>query len=504
MKFSKKRIRKINLKKLYVIKISLIAFITFIIYLSIVITDIPMNQLYKNIYKKLKENNFFSKDNENCNRFDPIFLMGERFKRTPFSICKNKESNHICYLNSKYSKSGKIYKKKQGIICISENVILDPLKSSHTNYIYKGPVDKINGGAPILSKGFLNMKCKNYRNIRSYNRIYKNYLDSWNYDYKNENEEIEELAPGKTILFLSRNQDSPNLFHGISELINTISIIYLFNLNPENIQIIFLESMLFEEDPFYELYKKIISRGGKPIYIRNLKQKYQISSSIHIPINWDSPLFVNLKIPRGYPDCKYSTQTYNILNILINKYINIPNFKDFFISDNNTFYYPKSIIQNSKLNNFFNKFITIQWRKVWPKGRIFQQRILGNGPELADKLSSVLPKNYLIRLVDTASLSIIKQISIMRKTDYFIGIHGAGLSLSIFMPTQSILHEILPKSNNKDPIIMSSLSGHKSYSDIIKSEKKYINNNEFIYFDESEFIKNALKHIKENNFLNNI
>ena len=31
----------------------------------------------------------------------------------------------------------------------------------------------------------------------------------------------------------------------------------------------------------------------------------------------------------------------------------------------------------------------------------------------------------IIKLVDTASLSIIDQISIMRKIDYLIGVHGA-------------------------------------------------------------------------------
>ena len=87
----------------------------------------------------------------------------------------------------------------------------------------------------------------------------------------------------------------------------------------------------------------------------------------------------------------------------------------------------------------------------------------------------------------------------MRKTDYFIGIHGAGLTLSIFMPNQSILHEILPKGNNKNPIIMSSLSGHKTYSDILKSRRKIINENEFIFFDISEVIRSVLEHIKENN-----
>ena len=97
----------------------------------------------------------------------------------------------------------------------------------------------------------------------------------------------------------------------------------------------------------------------------------------------------------------------------------------------------------------FTKNITIQWRKVWPKGRNNQKRILGNGPELAIKLESFLPDNYLLRLVDTASLTIIEQISIMKKTDYFIGVHGAGLSLSIFMPKQSIFQEILPYKKNK-------------------------------------------------------
>lgn len=500
MQLSKRKKKKNNTKRLHLIKTLLLIFNVLSIYLSIAFKDLLVNPVYKECYKKLKENHFFRNDNEICDKFDPIFLMAERFKRDPFTICKNEESNHICYLNSKFIKNNKIYKSKKGIICLSQNIILNPMKSQQTNYIYNGPIDKFNKGAPILSKGFFNMECKNHRNLRGFNKIYKNYLDSWDYEYKKENEQIKELSPGKTVLFISRNQDSPNLFHGISELINAIGIMYLFNLKPENIQIIFLESMFLKNDPLYELYKNIISRGGKPIYIRDLNQKYHITSSIHIPINWDSPLFIHLKIPRGYPDCKLSTQTYNIFNNLITKYLNISDFKDSFISDNNTFYYPESIIQKSKSIFKFNKLLTIQWRKVWPKGRKFQQRILGNGLEIADKLALILhKKNYLIRLVDTATLSIKEQISIMKKTDYFIGIHGAGLSLSIFMPKQSILHEILPKGNNKDPIVMSSLSGHKTYSDILKSESKIINDNEFIFFDIPEVIKSVLEHIKENN-----
>ena len=484
------------------IKTILIVLFVFFIYLSLAFdSDYIKNNMYKAIYKQMKDDNFFREDNINCDKYDPIFLMGERFKENPISLCKSQNSNHICFRTSYNNNYNTISSFKYGVLCKSENFILDPLKSFHTNYIYKGPVDKINKGAPILYKGFFNMKCDTNQNFKKFNKIYKTYFNAWKYENfivndEKINEEIPELASGKTILFISRNQDSPNIFHGISELLNALSVIYLFNLSPENIQIIFLESMKLQNDPFFDLYKNIISRGGEPLYIRNMKQKYHISSAIHIPINWDSPLFIKLSIPKGFPDCKYPTQAYSILNNLINKYFNISIFKDSFISDGDIFYYPESVIQNYKLNNNFNKTITIQWRKVWPPGRINQQRILGNGPELADKLSSIVPKNYLIRLVDTASLPIIEQISIMRKTDYLIGVHGAGLSLSIFMPYQSVLYEILPKKKNRVLVLMSALSGHKVYSDVIKSELKIINKNQVYFFDSNQFIKKVIKYIK--------
>ena len=81
---------------------------------------------------------------------------------------------------------------------------------------------------------------------------------------------------------------------------------------------------------------------------------------------------------------------------------------------------------------------------------------------------------------------------------YLIGVHGAGLSLSIFMPSNAILYEILPKKNIKVLVLMSALSGHKIYSDILKSNLKIINNNDIYFFDTIEFAKKSLRHIKEN------
>ena len=67
--------------------------------------------------------------------------------------------------------------------------------------------------------------------------------------------------------------------------------------------------------------------------------------------------------------------------------MNIQNFEDSFKSDNQIFYYPKKIIENHDSKIEFTKIITFQWRRVWPPGRTGQQRILGNGPELVEKLA---------------------------------------------------------------------------------------------------------------------
>ena len=197
---------------------------------------------------------------EICNDLDPIKMFNDRLKNTPTTICKSESSSHICYKNT-----DSIYVAGNGVICTMENIILDPSKWKDGKYIYKGPVDQENRGSPLLEKGFFNMRCKGEKNeFEGYDRIYNKYFEGWNYNFDGKEDE-EELAPGKTIFFLSRNQDSPNLYHGGSEFINTLSMLYLLDIDPEKIQIVFLESMALNDDPFYDLYKNLISRGDKNI-----------------------------------------------------------------------------------------------------------------------------------------------------------------------------------------------------------------------------------------------
>ena len=427
-------------------------------------------------------------ENERCKDLDPINVFKNRLDSEPVILCKNEKSSHICYRNNNYELA-----VKNGVLCKMDNIILDPSKWQENGYTYKGPVDQNTKGEPLFLSGFFNMECNKSNSFNDYDKIYIRYFNSWNYQFNsNIGDDVEELAQGKTIFFMGRNQDSPNLFHGISEFINAFSLMILLNKEPKDIQIIFLESILLERvnDPLYNLYKNIISGGNEPIHIRDLtKKKYHISNGYFVPINWDSPCFLETSISL----CKYPSKTYYLLNKYVDKYLNLSEFIDS-STDNETFYYPKKFDKSKQ----YKKYVTIQWRRVWPKGRKDQERILGNAPELAEKLASQLPDDILVRLIDTASLPIEEQISIMRKTDYFIGIHGAGLVLSIFLPKESILDEIL--SNMQGLSSMSRLSGHKTYTDYIKHNIKIIDDNENFFFDANDFVRT----IKENMKLNDL
>ena len=181
-------------------------------------------KLTKNYIMHEKYEKEFNK-NSTCDLMDPIYIFNNRLNNKKI-LCENEFTKHICYKeNSSYN-----FANKNGIICLMENIIIDPSKSKQSNYIYKGPVDYRHRGLPILSKGFFNTKC-NFNNIQLNNsHVYDTYLTSWNYEYNEHDENLEELAPGKTVFLLSRNQDSPNLYHGNCEIINVISMLYLFNL----------------------------------------------------------------------------------------------------------------------------------------------------------------------------------------------------------------------------------------------------------------------------------
>jgi len=441
------------------------------------------------------------KNNISCKNLDPFTTEKKILNSKPIVLCKSELTEHICFKNN-FS----FFAEKKGVICMMKNFFLNFSNWKEDGYSYNGPVNKKTRGQALISNGFFKMDCNIKGNIFNYNKFYNKYFNSWEYILNNQSKnkiyKKQELCPGKILFILNRNQDSPNLLIGGAGFINALSLMYLLRIKPENIQVLFLESMKINSDPFYNLFKNIISRGGEPLYARNLDKNiiYHVSKAIHVPINWDSPVFCKTEIPTCYKISK----TYKVLLKLIFKYMNIPAFYDRINYNKEIFLYPKSF-NISKLNEY-KKYMTIQWRKPWPKNRKNQERILGNGEEMLEKLDSILYKEkFLIRLVDTASLSFEEQISIMQKTNYLLGIHGAGMFLSIFLPQKSIAHEIKSKNRKTPnrPQIAGILSGHKYYSDFVNIDIKNLDFQEKYFVDLNDLENKVFKILNENNFLNN-
>ena len=343
-----------NSEHSYIFKLLIISGFIFLLISFQILSPIIKKKFHKNSHPYLKYEKAFNITSQ-CHKLDPINIYNARLKNGPNEICKGKNTNNICYINPQ-GYYNDIFANKGGVLCSMENIILDPSKLINKNLVYHGPVDPKNKGFPILSKGFLSTKCDYNNHIPfKYDRMmYGNYFHSWDYDYdfENKNEKLEELAPGKTVLLLARNEDSPNLFHGNSEVINVLCMMYLFNLTPEDVQIVIYDGIELPQDPFSEIFKKMLSRGGGLIYVKNLKKKYKISKAINVPMNWDSSIFLYI----GIPHCSSMMRTYQLYNDFVDKYMNLKPFIDNFISDNITYYYPHKTLEAKQQGIKFKKW----------------------------------------------------------------------------------------------------------------------------------------------------
>lgn len=444
---------------------------------------------------KILDFQFFLENEEKCENKDPMWKFHERVENEADYLCKSRYSVHFCYKNPQNN-----YQLNKGVVCTMSNFTLDPSKWQKDDINLEEQNNYRN--IPLISNGFFNIKCETEKKYSDYNKIYDYYFNSWNYTLINYNnniineEQYEEFAPEKIVFLINRNYDSQNLFKSFVGFLNAFSLMKIYCLNPEDIQIIFLESVPIENDPYYDLYKELISRGGKPIHVSTLTKKYQISNAINIPLNYDSPYFAFPEMPK----CKKQTKTFELLNKSIKQYMKIGLLTYFPDYNKNIIYYPKNLNSNFSV---YNKFVTIQWIKENPKDKKGQKNILGNGHELVEALSEQLPKNILVRLVDISLLNIRGKISLMKKTDFFITESTEGLFLSIFLPPNAIVQEISnKKSDNNIFQLMSRLSGHVTYSNIINTNVKMINDNEVLYYDVKKFVKVILAHMKKNNFNN--
>ena len=445
------------------------------------------NSIYKNnpgLSKYLNMTNYSVPEDQTweCKLHDGFKNFKSLKESKSYVLCNGEKNKHICYYQTKFGF------EKGGVLCELENVILDP-----TKFKYYSKCPNRRDTYPEISDFFFNMNCKETNEKFLYHSDYYYYFKHWDYHYYSIDDKIEEIGKNKTVLIISSRHF--NIYHGILGVMNALSTMYIYGLEPENVQILLMEKCPPEFDFYYPFYSELISRGGDIIFLNELdkNKKYLIKHSINVPHIEDSPFFIYT----GLLYCKYRTPPFKYLLHLISKYFFIPEFYDS-LDYNDTIIRYSTNIKNVN-DTKYTKFVTIQWRKPFPPDRKNQGRLMGNGPELLNKLQAKMKDNVLVRLADTSYLSLNDQIALMLKTDYLVGIHGAGFTLGPYLSDEAIIHEISIGHFNDMSLSICGLSGHRVFKDSINGNiiKK---NGEYMYLNADEFVRAVLYTMRQVNF----
>lgn len=93
-----------------------------------------------------------------------------------------------------------------------------------------------------------------------------------------------------------------------------------------------------------------------------------------------------------------------------------------------------------------------------------ETRVLLNHTEYLEDVKSSFP-NITIQEVDFARISFKEQLNILQQTDILVGVHGAGLTHTMFLPPRSTVVEILPaRVDYRAYENLASLSDHSYFS----------------------------------------
>ncbi|XP_064632584.1 uncharacterized protein LOC135490933 [Lineus longissimus] len=285
--------------------------------------------------------------------------------------------------------------------------ITDVLQQKETQEYYK------------LRRGFFQLKCNKESVHRrdknhpiSYRFISKNHMNSW----INSIQPVEELNKStdteEEFTLAIQRYEYANLYHTMTDFYNTFLMMRFFNRTPSNTKILIIDGHPKGSlDSIWSVLYDDIQRVG------HIKQPTKFKELVWAMQSYNSPM-VRHRSP-GLPL--------------------VDDFSQFFLSRYNVM--SRHTLHCDHLNVLF------VWRRDYvshprnPKGSI--TRKIKNEVELIDTIQSKYP-NFTVRGVQIDLFEMKKQLKLIASTDVLIGMHGAGLSHTLFLPKHAGLIEFYP------------------------------------------------------------
>lgn len=209
-----------------------------------------------------------------------------------------------------------------------------------------------------------------------------------------------------------------NIYHTMTDWYNAYLMLLFFNIKSLRANILFVDS-----HPRGELDSTWTTLFGEFIRARQVKKPKRFESLIWNIQGYRSPMY-----DHELPSIPY-----------------IESFRLFFLGKHN--------VLSTKTLHCKNLSILFIWRRNYvahprnPKGVV--SRKVKNEKELESLVHELYP-NHSIASIQTDKLTMRDQLSAIVNTDILIGMHGAGLTLALFLPKHAGLVEIYPKYWSSD------------------------------------------------------
>ena len=266
-----------------------------------------------------------------------------------------------------------------------------------------------------LKYGYFKLNCS--RKIIHYKFNKKDHLNSWilNTRFSVGNSQKSGVAPNvsdKFTIAITR-YEYVNMYHTMTDLYNAFLMLVIFQQEPSNVTVLWVDAHPRGglDAVWHNLFGDVRRAG-------DLQQKTLYRNLVWGITGYFSPLNDHLR-----PTVPY-----------------LEEFRDFFLKQYN--------VADNKVLDCSALSILIIWRRDYiahprnPKGVV--GRKIKNEKEIEISLRETFPAHH-IRSEQMDILDMKDQLEIIANTDILIGMHGAGLSLSLFMPRHGALVELYPR-----------------------------------------------------------
>ena len=261
----------------------------------------------------------------------------------------------------------------------------------------------------ILQKGYFKLNCKDKL---QYSFKLKDHLFNWFNVIDTDTQNDAKIVKKRWTIAVMRYEYA-NLYHTMTDYYNAFLMTTKFNLNPEDTDILFIDGHpVGALDSTWEMLFGNVTRAGR----------------VNEPVLYENMIWNML----GYysPLNEHKTPAIPL----------VEQFRQFFLSRHG--------INREKMLSCDKLTVLFLWRRDYlahprnPSGKV--SRKVKNEDELISGVNDLLP-GHDVRGIQIDKFTMKMQLQLISETDILIGMHGAGLAHTLFLPPHAGLIELYPK-----------------------------------------------------------